>query len=397
MSNIKIIKSNSDYEAALKLIEELMASDPAPDSDAGEKLALLATLIEDYETKVLPETLPTPVEAIRFRMEQQDLKPIDLVPYLGSRSKVSEILSGKRQLTLEMIRALESGLGIPAKVLIQKDSIENSSYQGWSDSLVRELSKRNYFGEAVFDGSNKVELLSNFFTSLASSNQRLAWKRTNRTSVRTDEQALLAWSEYIKKKATEECSPEYKHGTANLEFMRKVAQMSSKDNGPLLAKGFLKENGITLVIAKHLPKTKVDGVAILTDSKHPVVGLSLRFDRLDNFWFTLMHELAHVSLHIDSDEIFFDELENAKSVKVDDMEKDADSLAQEALIPESKWQVSPAKVTPSPMAAQSLANELNLHIAVVAGAIRHKHQNFIYLSKIVNADDAKVRKYFPNF
>jgi len=120
MSKIKVIKNEKDYEEALQLVERLMIHDPDPDSEEGEKLNLLSTLIKDYESKILPEELPSPIDAIRFRMEQTGLKPIDLTPYIGSRSRVSEILSGKRQLTLNMVRALSEGLGIPAEVLIQK-------------------------------------------------------------------------------------------------------------------------------------------------------------------------------------------------------------------------------------------------------------------------------------
>jgi len=79
---------------------------------------VLTLLIQNYEEKHFPIDLPSPVDAIRFRMEQQGLKPKDLVPYLGSPSKVSEVLSGRRRLSLSMIRNL-IGLGIPAEVLLQ--------------------------------------------------------------------------------------------------------------------------------------------------------------------------------------------------------------------------------------------------------------------------------------
>ena len=117
---IKIIKTEKDYQDALALISELMAKDPESESEEGERLSLLATLVADYESKTFPITLPDPIDAIKFRMEQVGLKPADLIPYIGSRSRVSEILSGKRTLTIEMIRSLEAGLGIPAKALLKK-------------------------------------------------------------------------------------------------------------------------------------------------------------------------------------------------------------------------------------------------------------------------------------
>src|SRR3989344_8927861 len=138
MTQIKVIKNQKDYEEALKLVEELMSRSPNPDTDDGAQLELLSVLIEDYETKQFPSAFPSPVEAIKFRMEQSGFKPVDLVPYIGSRSRVSEILSGKRQLTLDMVRALATGLGIPEKVLVQKpNQSEESRYDSWDARIVR--------------------------------------------------------------------------------------------------------------------------------------------------------------------------------------------------------------------------------------------------------------------
>jgi HTH-type transcriptional regulator/antitoxin HigA len=179
--------------------------------------------------------------------------------------------------------------------------------------------------------------------------------------------------------------------------LKTIAQLSNEKDGPLLAQAFLKKHGIVMVVVRHLSKTKVDGVAILEDKTRPIIGLSLRFDRLDNFWFTLLHELSHVALHLNQDNglVFFDELEDGRDIEVDEKEKEADALTEEAIVPKSKWSISPARATPSSMAAQSLATELGVHIAVIAGFVRHKHQNYFYLTKIVNNGDAKVRHYFP--
>jgi HTH-type transcriptional regulator / antitoxin HigA len=111
---IRILKNEADYEAALTEIENLMTSEPL-DAD---RLELLALLVRDYEEKHYPIETPDPVEAITFRMEQMGLKRKDLERYIGSRSNVSEVLSGKRRLSISMIRALHQGLGIPAEVLL---------------------------------------------------------------------------------------------------------------------------------------------------------------------------------------------------------------------------------------------------------------------------------------
>lgn len=112
----KVIKTKADYEAALTRIEKLM--DAAPDTPQGDELELLSLLVHDYEEKKFPIDRPDPIAAIRFRMEQQGLEPKDLVPLLGSRSRVSEVLSGRRGLSLKMIRALTVDLRIPAEVLL---------------------------------------------------------------------------------------------------------------------------------------------------------------------------------------------------------------------------------------------------------------------------------------
>lgn len=115
---VKVLKNEADYEAALAEIETIM-DEAQPDAD---QLELLALLVQDYEDKHYPIDLPDPVEAIKFRMEQMKLTRKDLERYIGSKSKVSEVLNGKRRLSLSMIQALHQGLGIPAEVLLGKQS-----------------------------------------------------------------------------------------------------------------------------------------------------------------------------------------------------------------------------------------------------------------------------------
>jgi len=173
MFKIKVIKTEKDYQEALESVEELINLDPNPDSTEGEQLNLLSTLIEDYEARIFPKTLPNSIEAIKFRMEQSNLKQADLVAYIGSRSRVSEILSGKRQLTIDMIRALSEGLGIPTKVLIKKSDTSDMEYKNWDNRLVAEMRRRGYFGNDSFKPHNKIELLENFFSAINSPSQIL--------------------------------------------------------------------------------------------------------------------------------------------------------------------------------------------------------------------------------
>lgn len=120
----KVIKNKIEYEEALLTLENLLDHNPGVGTAENEELELLTLLVQDYESKQYQFVPPDPIEAIKFRMEQQNLMPRDLLPYIGSRSKVSEVLSKKRPLTLSMIRALHSGMGIPASVLIQQHEDE---------------------------------------------------------------------------------------------------------------------------------------------------------------------------------------------------------------------------------------------------------------------------------
>jgi len=124
---IKVIKTETEYEEALKEAEILVELDPKTGTEEGNRLELLTLLISNYEEYHFPLDIPNPIEAIRFRMEQQGLSQKDIIPYIGSRSKVSEVLNGKRPLSLKMIRALHRGLGIPAEVLLQESNRELSA------------------------------------------------------------------------------------------------------------------------------------------------------------------------------------------------------------------------------------------------------------------------------
>jgi HTH-type transcriptional regulator / antitoxin HigA len=113
----KILKSETEYQAALARVDALM--DTAPGSPEEEELELWSMLIERYEEEKYPIDMPDPVEAIRFRMDQEGLKQKDLEPYFSGKNRISEVLNRKRPLTLAMIRSLHRGLGIPAEVLIR--------------------------------------------------------------------------------------------------------------------------------------------------------------------------------------------------------------------------------------------------------------------------------------
>jgi HTH-type transcriptional regulator/antitoxin HigA len=120
--NIRPIRTEADYRAVLADIAVLMEADPAPGTPKGDRLDILATLVQAYEARHFPIDAPDPVEAIKFRMEQSGLTVKDLEPIIGRPNRVYEVLSRKRPLTLAMIRRLHRSLGIPAEVLIAESA-----------------------------------------------------------------------------------------------------------------------------------------------------------------------------------------------------------------------------------------------------------------------------------
>ncbi len=116
---IRPIRTEEDYKAALLDLSAFFDNEPAPGSAEGDRFEILLTLVEAYEAKHYPIDLPDPVEAIKFRMDQAGLTPKDLVPFIGRLNRVYEILNRKRPLTLNMIWKLNQKLGIPADCLIQ--------------------------------------------------------------------------------------------------------------------------------------------------------------------------------------------------------------------------------------------------------------------------------------
>lgn len=125
ITGIRPIKTEADYEAALREVEVLL--DAASDTPEADRLDVLVTLIQAYEAKHFSIPLPDPITAIEYYMESRGVTRRDLEPYIGSRARVSEILNRKRQLTVDMIRRLHAGLGIPAEVLIQPYRLQNEA------------------------------------------------------------------------------------------------------------------------------------------------------------------------------------------------------------------------------------------------------------------------------
>ena len=399
-TTIKPIRTERDYEEALARIDALM--DAVPGNPEFDELDVLADLVELYESRDEPMGYPSPLAAIEFRMEQGNLRPRDLIPFIGGRAKVSEVLSGKRAITMPMARALHKHLGIPADVLLREPDIDfDDPLAGieWRRFPLKAMAKLGWI-PAVPNLAGHAEVLIRGLIDRAGGPDAASaalYRRKNghlRTNAKMDACALKAWCWQVLAMGNEN-PPEvgYEPGTVTPSFLKKIVRFSGFEDGPRLARELLSKHGIALAIAPHLPRTYLDGAVLRLGDGRPVIGLTLRFDRIDNFWFCLLHELAHVGRHMDANEgnAFIDDqtLRGVEGRREDPREAQADEWAQEALVPRAAWEASAARKRPTPMAVMNLARALQVHPAIVAGKIRYEKKNYRLLSQFVGTGEVR--------
>jgi HTH-type transcriptional regulator/antitoxin HigA len=391
--NVKVIKNEQDYEQAMARLSALMSRNPKSGSKEENELELLALVIRDYERQTVPAAKVDPLESILFRMDQMQLSRKDLVPYIGSLSKVSEVLTRKRPLSLSMIRRLHRGLDIPADILIEDVSVDSAivcqdPQMDWTQFPLKEMMERGCFGETHFNAQQLKEyaedLMRKFMQDLLPKQVSPAFMRApmhQRGDRQADEMALLAWRLCVLRQARAvTVGKQYRPGIITRAWLRELVKLSAFDEGPKLAREYLGRHGITLVIAKHFKGTFLDGAAML-DGDRPIVALTLRHDRLDHFWFVLLHELAHVAKHLSPESpVFLDDLDRKDHQAV---EAQADAMAMEALIPAKAWQDAAVRTTLSASDAKVLAEKLGVHVAIVAGRLRHETGDYRLLSHLI--------------
>lgn len=394
----KVIRSEEQHQEYLLEIERLIAYAPQPGSEMADSLELLSVLVEAYENQKYPIEAPDPISAILFRMQEQGLKQADLAPYFGTRSRVSEVLARKRPLTVNMIRALSSGLGISTETLVGMDSAEalrtDKDDVDWGSFPIKEMMARGWLQKLTNKAVKSTEeLVKGFISNVGVEFGSTAFRRTlggNAYSPAT-RYALYAWLARVIQKARERKPTlgTFDRDQFSTTFMRKLAQLSWFDHGPALAVEFLEKHGIAVVIEPPLKGTLLDGAAMQDADGTPIIGLTLRFDRLDNFWFTLLHEVAHLWKHVDGEETFLDNLDASSE---DRREVEANRIAKEALIPRVAWKRSDAYLNPSNQAIDALSRELKIHPAIISGRLRKERENYTLFNDLIG--HGQVRKHF---
>lgn len=386
--DIKVIKTEQQHQDYLERIHSLMLMMPPTRSDEHEELELLITIVEAYENSKYPIEPPDPIDAILFRMHEKGLKQVDLVPYLGTRSRVSEILSRKRPLTVSMIKALSIGLGISTDTLIGINSDDHQSHEegvDWSKFPLKEMINRGWIAE---NGnalkSSAEDIIKGFINQLGWQSGSLSFKRTLSGDAYSPstQYALYAWVSRVVQQARKKKSSLgiFDPNVLSASFLRDLAQLSWFEKGPLLAIEFLEKHGIAIIIEPSLKGTRIDGAALKDIDGQPIIGLSLRYDRLDNFWFTLLHEVAHIWKHVHNEETFLDDLDASSD---DKKESEANRLAREAFVPRAVWKRSDAYISPTKENIDILSRELKITPAIIAGRLRRELGNYRLFTDLI--------------
>lgn len=208
-------------------------------------------------------------------------------------------------------------------------------------------------------------------------------KQHVRAGSKQDPYALLAWKAQILRKARK-AATSFQLGQQPLDIhaVKKLISLSATSTGPVDAIECLRQHGVILTFERHFESTHLDGAAMLLNDSVPVIGLTLRHDRLDNFWFVLLHEVGHIVLHRERGlkEAFFDE---EQAPLTDEVEKEADEFAKRAFISDELWKRSFVRFTTDHQQVRHFARERGIGAAVVAGRIRRERNDYTLFNDLI--------------
>ena len=320
------------------------------------------------------------------------LSQTDLAERLGMKAQQIQRYESSDYSGASLDRLIDvcDALNVHTSGLFESDDTSRGAVFSWSDVddvlwrqfPAREMTKRGWFD--VPRKSDVYQLAREYFMRAAGPQFASVYhrKKMHGSSV-PNEYALLAWQARILERARNIVEthdpPDF---AADDRWIADLVALTRRKDGPKRAQWLLLSKGIVLVTEKHLSGTYLDGAAMLDRDGRPVIGLTLRFDRLDNFWFVLLHELGHVFLHL-MDGLrydFFDEEETAGDDKV---EGEADAFALDSLIPEAKWDKCLSRFALSEEAVRIDAKNLSIDPSIIAGRIRKEHGDYTILGDLI--------------
>jgi len=334
---------------------------------------------------------------------RSDLSQKDLAIELGVKASfLNEIIKGKRPVTADIAILLEKALEIPAdywmkfqsqyeidKARVKEKNIKRlKNIELWSVIKnyvpVKYFKKQGFFNENLDDDIETVKAIYNvnsidgLIADFAKS--KFAFYRKSE-KLKIDEKNMFAWSSLALYEAKRQMTKAFNYSKINQLSL--ALNMVFYENTDTLnrVKETLNNYGVKLILIQKFEKTPIDGFSFWSDN-NPAIALTLRHNRIDNFAFTLMHEIAHINLHLkeSKDQRFLD---FSKSKYEDNYEKEADNFAQEKLIPKECWQeVLDKNLSLTDHEINNLGNKYRIHPAILLGRICYEKDNYAFKTKI---------------
>lgn len=326
----------------------------------------------------------------------------DLGDFLGVAEQQIQRYEADRYRAASLDRLIEVADALSVQIveraqLVGSPKLESVDPAAWQAFPIAEMFKRGWFEDfsGTLPQARKVagELIPAFLQGANSQYAPMALHRKSvRSSGQVHEAAIAAWEARVRALADRN-PPEraFDRDLLSDEWVRGLVALSLADDGPQAAASYLREAGISLVVERQLPGTLLDGAALCSADHHSIVAMTLRHDRLDNFWFTLLHEIGHLKLHVRPGEFaaIFDDNDSPAADKV---EQDADYFAQEALIPEVNWNLAVSRFTRNEKAVMTDAKRFCVAPSVIAGRVRREANDYTLLRTMVGAGE--VRRQF---
>ena len=314
--------------------------------------------------------------AEKLNMKPQQVQRYEATHYMGA--SLARLVGVARALGVSASGSFEGPQHVDGSVF----AWGNANDVVWRQFPFRKMIKRKWF--VVPRRGNPTAAAREYF--LRSAGPRFATalhRKKMRSGNVPNEYALLAWQARILERAQVKIT-EGTTGAYSLDdqWLPELTRLTRRKDGPRRARNLLAKKGIVLVVERHLPGSYLDGAAMLAEDDTPVIGLTLRYDRLDNFWFVLMHELGHVFLHL-TDGLRFDFFDEESAGDSDSIETEADKFALDTLISEDLWDQCLSRFALSEEAVRIDAQAIGIDPSIIAGRIRKERGNYSILTGLV--------------
>jgi HTH-type transcriptional regulator/antitoxin HigA len=387
---LSIVRSDSQKHERLRTIESKALQSQIADieRELTDYELLKSGAVEFAESYALSDLPRVLIQArIAQGLSQTELaERLNMKPQQIQRYEATEYMSASLARLIELaqelkVRVSQSFVGANAHAQNSLFSWSNAADVDWTRFPLKEMAKRGWL-----KGKDLAEAARNYFMAAAGAQFATALHRKKvRSGNAPDEFALLAWQTRVLDVARiQHINGLLGSFELNDRWLSELVALTRDKHGPSKAKALLLSKGISLVIERHLPGTYLDGAAMLAPSGHPVVALTLRYDRLDNFWFVLFHELGHVFLHLFSSLRldFFDEEDGSGN---DEIEKEADGFSLNQLVPETAWKQCLSRFAMTNEAVLIDAEKLGIDPSIIAGRIRKERANYQIFNDLIGA------------